>query len=136
MYSSTLPIMRQRAVMLSIYTITDNTVTLHQSERHTQSMGTKFSGINSLHHVINPMLPPTDRKEVKICGEKGKIGAQCCPNLSPFFFSLFSVLLSLFICLALLSFLLFSISSTFLSSLHQSILSCSLSQPALMSGGS
>lgn len=34
MYSSTLHIMRQRAVTLSIYTITDNTVTLHQSERH------------------------------------------------------------------------------------------------------
>lgn len=80
MYSSTLPIMRQRAVTLSIYTITDNTVTLHQSERHqdthserhTQSTGTKFRGINSLHHVINPTLPPTVRKGIKIC-KKGKL---------------------------------------------------------------
>ena len=132
MYSSTLTVMRQRAVTLSIYTVTDNTVTLHQSERHQythspthiQSTGTKFRGINSLRHVINPTLPPTVRKEGKFAKkEKWKYSALNAVLLSPSFLHLFC-----FPSLFCLDF--YSISSSFSCLLLSYPLLINLSSPA------
>lgn len=68
--------MRQRAMTLSIYTITDNSHFAPKTPTHTHSnthnTGTECRGINSLHHVINPILPPTVTKEHKTFN-KGKL---------------------------------------------------------------
>lgn len=122
-------------------------INLHRNGQHShfapkwkthtlKSTGTRFRGINSLHHVINPTLPPTDRKDVKVSGRKKK-KSQCsyhCVHLFIVFISPLPV--SAFFVLVLFTFLLFSLSCTFLLSVHQFIFSCSLSQPVLINRGS
>lgn len=83
MYSSTLSVMRQRAMTLSIYTITDNTVTLHQSERHqhhthtyTHTTQAQSSGglIHCIMSSILPYPPLSQRKENLYKGKLKRCG--------------------------------------------------------------
>lgn len=133
--------MRRRAMTLSIYTVTDNAVTLHQSERHrhtftrTTYIGTEIRGIHLLHHVINPTLPPTDTKEAETL-LKEKLKGDSPHSMLIFPYPSLSLLPPSLPSSNFTHSSHLSPFSTFLSSLHQSILYCSFCQPELMSRGS